>query len=378
MVTILVFIITLLILVVIHEFGHFFAAKRFGIKVLEFGFGIPPRVVGKKYGETLVSLNWLPFGGFVRLLGEDEVDKEILDNKRSFAAQSVGKRITVVLAGVLMNLFLAWILFWLVLALANFKVQIPVAPNTNPVFIGANANRENLIIIGSVAKDSPAERSGIKTGVRVIAVNDRFIKSKEEIVEQTRINAGQKIKITLSDLDKTHYKTVEAVPRENPPQGQGALGIGVESQDVITVEYNSLWQKIISGPVHSINLITYSYQVLASLVATSISHKDITPVSQTVAGPVGITSLLGYILAVKNPVIPYLTFLAMLSLNLAIINVLPFPGLDGGRLLFLVIEAITRKRVNTTVEKYVHTAGLVVLVALIILVTISDIRKFLL
>jgi regulator of sigma E protease len=108
---ILIFIITLLVLVVIHELGHFLAAKKFNIKVLEFGFGIPPRAWGKKIGETLVSVNWLPFGGFVRLLGEDETDKVMLDDKRSFAYQKVWKRIVVVVVGVVMNLVLAWVLF---------------------------------------------------------------------------------------------------------------------------------------------------------------------------------------------------------------------------------------------------------------------------
>ncbi len=377
MITILVFIITLLILVVLHEFGHFFAAKRFGIKVLEFGFGIPPRIFGKKYGETLVSLNWLPFGGFVRLLGEDEVDQEVLDNKRSFAAQNVWKRIVVVVAGVFMNLLLAWVLFWIILAFSGFKAEIPVAPNTSPQFIGANTSKENLIIIGNIAKGSPAEKAGIKAGDRVIALNDNFIKNRDELVTETRAKAGQVVKLTLSDIDKTNYKNVEVTPRQNPPKGEGALGVGIESQELVTLEYRSTLQKILSGPVHSLNLITYSYQVLASLISTSVAEKDFSPVSQTVAGPVGITSLLGYILDIKDPIIPYLTFLAMLSLNLAVINVLPFPGLDGGRLLFLVIEAITRKKVNATVEKYVHTVGLVVLIGLIILVTISDIRKFL-
>ena len=113
--TILIFIVTLLILVVIHELGHFLVAKKFNIKVEEFGFGIPPRAWGKKVGETLVSINWLPFGGFVRLLGEDEIDQKTLQNPRSFAAQTVGKRMAVVVAGVLMNLFLAWLLFYIVL-----------------------------------------------------------------------------------------------------------------------------------------------------------------------------------------------------------------------------------------------------------------------
>src|SRR5260221_688531 len=123
---IVVFIITILILVVIHELGHFLVARKFNIKVLEFGFGIPPRAWGKKWGETLISLNWLPFGGFVRLLGEDESDPETLKNKRSFASQAVWKRILVVVAGVGINLLLAFVLFYLVIAAQNFKVQLPL------------------------------------------------------------------------------------------------------------------------------------------------------------------------------------------------------------------------------------------------------------
>src|SRR3989344_4100948 len=107
--SVLIFIVTLLILVLIHELGHFLTAKKFGIKVEEFGFGIPPRAWGKKVGETLISINWLPFGGFVRLYGEDEVDQKALQNPRSFAAQKVWKRIVVVFAGVFMNLILAWV-----------------------------------------------------------------------------------------------------------------------------------------------------------------------------------------------------------------------------------------------------------------------------
>src|SRR3989344_5492950 len=124
--TIIIFILTLLFLVVIHELGHFLMAKKFGIKVEEFGFGIPPRAWGKKIGETLVSINWLPFGGFVKLLGEDEIDKNLLNNKRSFASQSVFKRIIVVVAGVAMNFILAFILFYFILGFQGFKTSLPL------------------------------------------------------------------------------------------------------------------------------------------------------------------------------------------------------------------------------------------------------------
>lgn len=373
---ILVFIITLLVLVVIHELGHFFAAKKFNIKVLEFGFGIPPRVFGKKWGETIVSLNWLPFGGFVRLLGEDEEDKRILDNKRSFAAQKVSVRILVVLAGVIMNLLLAWIIFWVVLLAQNFSVTLPLLSDHR--FLGVYQTNEKMIIIGSVAKDSPAEKANLKSGDRIVAFNDRFLKDSNDLVDYTRKYAGEKIKLTVSDIEKKSYWQVELTPRVNPPEGQGSLGVSLSSFDIVNLEYKEIWQKILSGPIHSLNLAVYSGKILGQLISQSITKQDLTPVSQSVSGPIGITYLTKEVISLENPIIPYLNFLGSLSLSLSLMNVLPFPGLDGGRLFFLLIEALTRKKVHPTIEKYVHNVGLALLLGLIVLISISDIQKFLL
>ncbi|MBI3485625.1 site-2 protease family protein [Candidatus Daviesbacteria bacterium] len=372
---IVVFIITLLILVLIHEFGHFIMSKKFNIKVLEFGFGIPPRIWGKKIGETLYSINLLPFGGFVRPLGEDEVSKEILANKRSFAAAAIHKRIIVVAAGVAMNLVLAWILFWIVIVAQNFKVQIPLL--TDHKFIGVYQNNEQYVVIDSLSKGSPAEQAGIKEGERVVALNDNFIKSSQDLVDQTKLHAGEQVKLTLSDLEQKNYRSVEIIPRKSPPKGQGALGVSLNSFDVANLEFKDPLQKILSGPIYSLNITTYTGELLGKLISTSYQKKDITPVSQAVSGPIGMTAIIKQVLATQNPLIPYLNLLAALSLNLAIINVLPFPGLDGGRLFFLILEAITHKRTHPTLEKYVHTVGLAILLSLIILITISDIRKFL-
>src|SRR3989344_6709550 len=152
--SIIIFILTLLVLVVIHELGHFLMAKKFNIKVLEFGFGLPPKAWGKKIGETIFSLNWLPFGGFVRLLGEDETDQEVLDNKRSFAAQKVWKRIIVVVAGVAMNFLFAWLLFYIILPAQNFKFQLDL--RLDHQFAFAKQEIEPVILITQVAPNSPA------------------------------------------------------------------------------------------------------------------------------------------------------------------------------------------------------------------------------
>lgn len=372
--TIIIFVITLLILVVIHELGHFLMAKKFNIKVLEFGFGIPPRLWGKKMGETLISLNWLPFGGFVRLLGEDEVSREILENERSFASQNVWKRIVVVVAGVVMNLFLAWVLFYVVLGLQGFKTSFPLFLDHK--FIGVEQKNESFIMVSSVAKSSPAENSGIKSGDRIVSINNQPVTESNELISKTKSLAGQVVLLTLSDPEKKTFKTVSLTPRKEPPLGQGPLGVSLNEVALANLEYKTPVQRIFAGPTHSVNIVAYSGKILGRLIGESIKLKKIEPVSQTVSGPVGITALVNDILTqTKNPLLPYLNFIAVLSLNLAVMNVLPIPALDGGRLFFLLIEGVTKRKVNARLEKYIHTAGMALLLALMILITFSDIRK---
>lgn len=370
---ILVFIITLLFLVVIHELGHFLAAKKFGVKVLEFGFGIPPRIWGKKWGETLVSINWLPFGGFVRLLGEDETDKKVLEDKRSLAHQSVGKRMIIVIAGVAINLIFAWILFYIVLAAQGFKTQLPLL--SEHTFIGVEQKNEKIVLVSEVAEDSPAASAGLQVGERITAFNGQVITDRDQLIEATKAQAGQKVQLTLTDIQGENVRTIEVEPRVNPPAGQGALGVALGAFEVANLDYQQPWQKILAGPIHSINLADYSSKIFANTIGSSFAKKDFSAVSQNVAGPVGITSIVKQILDIKNPLIPYLDFVAALSLNLALVNILPFPGLDGGRFFFYIIEAITKKKVNPKVESVAHTVGLVVLLGLAFVITVSDLKK---
>ncbi len=372
--TVIIFILTLLVLVVIHELGHFLVAKKFGIRVLEFGFGIPPRAWGKKIGETLISLNWLPFGGFVRLLGEDEVSKEILENERSFAAQTVGKRIAVVVAGVVMNLILAWLLFYIVLGFQGFKAQFPLFLDHH--FIGVEQTNESFVLVQNVAKASPAEGAGIKAGDRIIGINGQPVNQNSNLVATLKKLAGEKVKLSLSNPEGADLREVEVTPRKDPPPGQGSLGVALAEVQSARLEYQTPIQKILSGPTHSINIVAYSGRILGRLIGQSIQTQKLEPVSQTVSGPVGITGVVNDILTEnKDPLLPYLNFVAILSLNLAVMNVLPIPALDGGRLFFLVIELVTRKRVKAEAEKLIHSIGMAILLALMLLVTFSDIRK---
>ncbi len=374
--TIVIFIITLLVLVMIHELGHFLMCKKFNIKVLEFAFGLPPKIWGKKIGETQYSINALPIGGFVRPLGEDEVDKKVLDNPRSFASQDVFKRIVVVVAGVFMNLIFAWILFYIVLGFQGFQSQLELITDHN--FVGANQQKEAFVYVAQIAKDSPAQEAGLKVGDRIVAVNSRTLASEEELINTTKSLAGQKISLTVTQPSSSGIRSVEITPRLNPPAGQGPLGVALAGYGVVTLKYETPVQKLFAGPIHSWNIISYSADILGKLIGQSFAQKSLGPVSKTVAGPVGITSIANSVLtSTSQPLLPYLYFVGLISLNLAIMNLLPIPALDGGRLFFLLIEVLTRRRVHAEFEKWVHTIGFAVLLALTLLITYSDIRKIL-
>lgn len=371
--TIIIFIITLLFLVVSHEFGHFIVAKKFGVKVLEFGFGIPPKVWGKRIGETLVSINWLPIGGFVRLFGEDETDKEILNDKRSFAAKTVGQRMGIVTAGVVMNFILAAVIFWVVLTAQGFKEQIPLLVPHN--FVGVNQSNEIVVVVGKIAPGSPAEKAGIKSGDRITRLNEVKLQSGDQLIEQTKEAAGKSINLVLVNPENQD-REIELTPRTDPPEGEGPLGVEIGSITFANLSYQTFPQRLFSGITHSYNLASYSLVVLGNMISQAFESRNLEPVSGSVAGPVGLTNIANMVLETKSPLIPYLNLVALFSLNLAIINILPFPALDGGRLFFLLIEGAFGRRVKPEVERWIHTAGMALLIALIILITFSDIKKF--
>lgn len=357
-ISILIFIITLLVLVIIHELGHFLVAKKFGIKVMEFGFGIPPRVFGKKIGETIYSLNALPLGGFVRLLGEDEVDKKVLENKRSFAAQKVWKRILVVVAGVVMNLMLAWVIFYTILFYQNFRIIYPTI--------------EPAVFVGIVQKDFPAEAAGIKVGDRILKVDGKEIKKFDDARNFIREKNGQQVSLTLTDIDGKTERGITVTPKKVE---DGNYLIGVGFSPLAIKQYSTFSEKVFSGITYSWDLTKVTFLGLGKL-GSDLTSGNLDRASQSVSGPVGLAGISNEILSEGAKALPfYLWFVGVISLTLSIFNVLPIPALDGGRLLFLVIEAVSRKKVREDIERLVHQVGFAILLTLALLVTYSDISK---
>lgn len=365
---ILVFILILSVLVMLHELGHFLAAKRAGIGVEEFGFGLPPRLWGKKIGETIYSVNWLPFGGFVRLVGEDSTDKK-KDQKNSFYVKPLGQRILVVVAGVVANFALAILIFYVVVFALGFKVSLPLLIEHKFKFV----NETKQVLVEEVTDGSSAKAAGIEFGDSIVKIDGAQIASIDELQKIVRSSENKELKLILENPVNNQRREVMATPVYNEQLKAPALGIGLG--ELVVLNYDTLPQKLFSGFIHSYNTLDYSLRVFGKLIGYSIRERDITPVSQGISGPVGIASITSQAVALGP--ISVLQLVGLLSLNLGFMNVLPIPALDGGRLFFLIIEAVTRKRVYPTVEKWVHSIGFAILLGLIFLVTYNDIIKLL-
>lgn len=387
--TILIFLLILSILVFVHEAGHFFVAKWSGIKVEEFGFGLPPRAWGKKVGETIYSLNWLPFGGFVKLFGEDEAgsgkvttkqateDTTPTDPSRAFTAKPLKNRISVVVAGVFMNLILAITLFYIVLGAQGFKAQVLLPFDITHNFIGANQTNQTALVIDTIDPDSPAQAAGLMQYDRIIATDGQAFSEIEDFRTYIDEMKGKEVTLTVLDMDDKS-RMVKIVPREQIPANQGRLGVRFGAiLNTAVLDYSSPMQKTFSGVLQTYNVGVYSGKVFGKVIAQSFKEKNIEKVREGVAGPIGIGRIVGGILDIggSKALIGLLEFTALLSLNLAVVNILPFPALDGGRLLFLVIEGITRQKVKPELERIVNTVGMAVLLGLILLITFNDLQK---
>lgn len=359
-------------LVVIHEFGHFIVARRNGIEVEEFGIGFPPRAWSRKTKQGfLFSLNWLPIGGFVKLKGEHDADK----TKGSFGAASFSAKVKVMLAGVGMNLIGAFVLFTILAWIGMPQLidnQFTVASDTKII-------RQD-VLVGRVESGSPADKAGLKVQDKLVRIVDakgktHVIPSAEQLPPVTATLAGQKVQIEYQRQGQTKTTTATLFSKQHIQELQskgktaGYLGIS-------PAEY-SLQRSTWSAPIVGIGLIKQftvaTFQGLGTAVS-ALFHGDGHKASEQVAGPIGIFAVLkdGSILGFQF----VLMIIAIISLTLAIMNVLPIPALDGGRLFVMLIARIIGKPLTEDVEDKVYGAGFLALMLLIVTVTIVDVRRF--
>ncbi len=353
--TIIIFILILGLLIFVHEFGHFVAAKRAGIKVEEFALGFPPRIFGVKKGETIYSLNLLPIGGFVKIYGEEgkPTDKQLSeghDEGRAFYDKPIRTRAVILIAGVAMNLLLAAFLLS-----AGYWLGLPSVVDDQAAEL-----EEAKIQITQVAFDSPASRAGIKIGDTITK-----FKTVEEVQKFVDEHKGQEITMTIQRGDEALEKTL--VPRVNHPENEGPLGIALARTAIVSYPW---YRALIMGLTSTVSLVWLIITALGGLLWQLITTGRL---AIEIAGPVGIFNLTGQ--ATQLGFIYLLQLTALISINLAVINILPFPALDGGRLLFLAIEKIKGSPVSQKIERFANTAGFVILILLMIVVTWRDIVR---
>jgi regulator of sigma E protease len=363
--SIIVFLIVLALLVLVHEFGHFFAAKKSGIRVDEFGLGFPPRLFGKKVGETTYTLNLIPFGGFVKIFGENaEEHIEGADKERSFIYKSKPIQALVLVAGIICNFLFAWLLITVA-----FMIGAAASPAEYPQY--ANRFENARVMITSVTAGSPAQSAGLKAGDSIdrVTVGKASVSGNvpiESIQELVAKSAGNDVTVRYTRGNE-HGLIAHAVATTTIVEGRYAIGIVMDEVGELSLPLHlALWE----GLKLTIHLIGAVAMGLVDFISSAfVGTADFAAVS----GPVGIVGLVGD--ATRLGFAYLLMFTAVISINLGVINLVPFPALDGGRLLFVAIEAIIRRPISPKIANTLNTIGFVLLLLLMVVITYKDIVK---
>jgi len=363
MVTFILVILIISLLILVHEWGHFYSARKLGVKVEEFGFGFPPKLFSFTKKGVRYSLNLLPLGGFVKIKGEDGSKREDLD---SFASKSFSQRAWILSAGVIMNVFLCVVLLAL-----GFSLGIPQVLSDLPEYASV---RDRKIQVVDIFPDSPAAQAGLALGDVIVGSGER---QGDGSINTTVLDATESLQAFLAEHVDTEVLLLVKHPSESAPTfisvtpqfrpdiGRGGIGIALVETGLVSYPWYRSPFKAVEATA---TLTKQIFVAFGGLLSDLVVRQE---VSVDVAGPVGIAVLTGEV--VDQGAIYVLYFIAVLSLNLAILNFIPFPALDGGRFLFLVIEKLRRKPVDQRIEGVIHMVGFGLLLLLVLLVTIRDI-----
>lgn len=357
--SILYFIVVLFVIVLVHEWGHYKTAKLFGVRVDEFGFGYPPKIATMfKRGETTFTLNALPFGGFVKIYGEDAVEGSY-DISRALFKKPKWQQALILFAGVFMNIVLAWVIF-----LFLFLSNSPVVGSYVPKEYVSNER----VVITDVVPGASADTGGVKKGDEVLSVtvgNEvTQVDSSYMFTDLIQTSYGEPVIVTVSR--DTQEMPLTVTPLEN--EGSYKVGVGLTTMGDIDVPIGKaiLYSFQVTGQIIS-DIFVGLFQLIRSLFVSGDGA------SVEVSGPVGIVKTIGD--ASRYGIEYLLSLTALISLNLAVLNILPIPALDGGRLLFLLIEKIKGKPINIKTATIIHATSFFILVGLMLLVTVFDVFK---
>lgn len=350
-VAVVVFILIFSLLVLVHEAGHFMAARKAGVKVEEFGLGLPPRIWGKRRHGTIWSINLIPFGGFVRLKGEDGSRGQ---DKDSMAKKSSSQRFWIIVAGVLMNFILAYVL----LMIGFWGGMAPIAANLKTLDGSQFTAR---VVVLDVVKDSTAAQAGVKPGDVIVSVNGESVRLAQELQQYTAKNTQVRL-----EIDRAGERLQLNVPTKL--EGEQRM-IGTLVDEVLS-DVSYTWWKV--PYLALVDFVILLKQIGAALVGFVVHLFATASIQESVSGPVGIARVTNE--AVKLGWTYTLQLMIFLSVNLGLLNIIPFPALDGGRLIFLLLEIVRGgKKIGKEWENGIHSLGFLLLLALIFAVTYRDV-----
>ncbi|MFM2357785.1 MAG: hypothetical protein RJA61_522 [Candidatus Parcubacteria bacterium] len=360
--SIIIFLIILSILVFVHEFGHYITAKKNGIRVDEFAIGFPPRIFSWMRGETRWSINLIPIGGYVKIFGENPDEESLAgpDSTRSFVNKPKRIQALVLSAGIIFNILFAWLLITL-----GFVFGFPVPAGDYPE---EYVHDRSLVVIATVA-DSPAALAGVESGDTIASVtsgaHSLTILEPEAFSEFISEHGDKKVVLELKRGET--LRSVEVIPLEGVVSGKPAIGVSIDTVGTLKLPF---FKAIAQGVTTTGNIILETIVGLSMFFFDAFRGQgDFSQVS----GPVGIAGLVGGVAELGFMYLISLT--ALISINLAVINLIPFPALDGGRLLFVAIEAVTRKPISPKVANTLNGIGFLLLLLLMVVVTYNDIAK---
>ncbi|MBN2015962.1 site-2 protease family protein [Candidatus Dojkabacteria bacterium] len=361
------------LVIFIHELGHFVAAKLVGVKVEEFALGFGKKIFSKKFGSTEYRINLIPYGGYVKLLGEEEESKKL----GSFGTKPVWAKAVVIVGGVVMNFLLAIFTFYIVLILNNFQILFPRYADYK--FIGTEVEVYNKPFVAGLIEGTPAYEVNFPINSIIWEIGGEEVKSAEEFQSSLYDHKGEEIIIKVLTIDTEtggsgDWQEVKVTPRETSEEG---VLLGVKFDSGVASYYNLNYSKtrIFSGLFHSINFTGYNLELLQELISISIAEKTVKPVAEGVGGVVGLANTTIDIVKIGD-LGEMLNLLGMVNISIAIMNILPFPVLDGGALLVIIIEKITGKKLPEKYQNWMIRIGFVVLTLFVILITIKDIIQF--